>query len=100
MGFWLIQRGSFRDLKKEYKGLTGSDGLVDLDYMGSAEFERDAIPRAYRRIMGNRDKYIFHYCTDIKDYRGKIFVIFCKKECAEKIEMEMKKIHQRTLPFA
>lgn len=91
MAFSLIQRGSFRDLKKEYNSLTGRDGLIDLDYMGSAEFECGAIPRSYRRIMGNRDKYIFHYCHDIKDYRGKIMVIFCEKQYAEKIEAEMKR---------
>ena len=91
MGFWLIQRGTFRDLKGNYDGLTGRNGLVDLDYMGSSEFEWKAIPHAYRRIMGNKDKYIFHYCNDIKDHKGKILVIFCKKEYAEKIESEMKR---------
>lgn len=103
MGFWLIQRGSFRDLKKEYDGLTGRNGLVDLDYMGSSEFEWGAIPHAYRRIMGDREEYIFHYCHDIKDHRGKILVIFCKKEHAEKIEAEMKryiKEHYRLKEFS
>lgn len=39
MAFKLIQRGSFRELDKEFTSLIGRDGLIDLDYMGSAEFE-------------------------------------------------------------
>lgn len=88
--FYLIQRGTFNDLKGKYSGLTGKDGLIDLDYMGSSEFEWGAIPKAYRRIMGQKDDYIFHYCNTIKDYKGKILVIYCKKEYAETIEKEIK----------
>lgn len=52
--FWLIQRGSFRDLKSATKFLGGSPThLINPDYMGAAEFEWGAIPRAYRRIMGH-----------------------------------------------
>lgn len=91
MSFWLIQRGLFRDLKGEYSGLIGREGLVDLDYMGSSEFEWGAIPHAFIRIMGEKEKYIFHYCNSIKDYKGKILVIFCKKEYADDIKKEMKK---------
>ncbi|WP_099467788.1 hypothetical protein [Konateibacter massiliensis] len=91
MNFYLIQRGSFKELNNDYEGLTGRNGLIDLDYMGSSEFEWGAIPKAYRRIMGNRENYIFYYCHDIKDYRGKILVIFCKKENAEAIEEELKR---------
>lgn len=91
MGFWLIQRGTFNDLSKEYNGLTGRDELIRLDYMGSAEFEFGAIPHAYRRIMGVRKKYIIHKCNDIKDYRGENLYIFCNEDCAEKIESELKR---------
>lgn len=89
--FYLIQRGKFRDLKKkDYKGLTGRNGLIDLDYMGNAEFELGAIPNSYRRILHDRPDYIFHYVNDIKDYNGKILVIFCRKDKAELIEKEMR----------
>lgn len=91
MGFYLIQRGSFRDLKKEYEGLTGRSGLIDLDYMGSSEFEWGAIPKAYRRIMGQFDNYIYHYINDIKDYKGKILIVFCHKDKASLIETEIKR---------
>jgi hypothetical protein len=90
MGFWLIQRGKFNDTKNEYKGLTGRDGLIELDYMGSSEFEWGAIPKAYRRIMGDFNQYIYHYIHDIKDYRGKLLVVFCKKDKVENVENEIK----------
>jgi hypothetical protein len=90
MGFWLIQRGSFNNLKNEYKGLTGREGLIDLDYMGSSEFEWGAIPKAYRRIMGEFDQYVYHYIHEIKDYKGKLLVIFCQKEKCEAIETEIR----------
>ena len=32
MRMWLVQRGIRRE--GDFKGLTGKDGLVDLDYMG------------------------------------------------------------------
>lgn len=55
--FWLIQRGSFRALETAKKFLGGSfEHLIDPDYMGAAEFEWGAIPRAYRRIMGQYDQ--------------------------------------------
>lgn len=89
--FYLIQRGKFRDLKrKDYKSLTGRDGLINLDYMGYTEFEWGTIPASYRRILHDRENYIFHYVNDIKDYRGKILVIFCRKDKAKAIEKEMR----------
>ena len=56
MKFYLIQRGKFN---KDGNGLTGRDGVVDLDYMGSAEFEFGAIPRSFRRIMHDFDSYVY-----------------------------------------
>ena len=46
--FYLIQRGTFKTTGEK---LTGTNGVVNLDYMGSAEFEWGAIPKAYRRLL-------------------------------------------------
>lgn len=90
--FYLIQRGSFnKDLSKEFDALTGETGLIDLDYMGYAEFEFGAIPHAYRRIMHNRGKYDYHILHDIKDHKGQPFVIFCETEHVEQIKEELKR---------
>lgn len=73
---YLIQRGKFNP-EKEFAGLTGRNGLIDLDYMGSAEFEFGAIPYAYRRIMGYFDNYSL-FDTGMKTVKGVPFKIFCK----------------------
>ena len=61
MNFYLIQRGKFN---RYGEGLTGKAGVIDLDYMGSAEFEFGAIPRSFRRIMHNFENYDFrmYFC--------------------------------------
>ena len=56
MKFYLIQRGNFNN---DGDSLTGKNGVVSLSYMGSAEFEFGAIPRSFRRIMHDFDKYIY-----------------------------------------
>lgn len=88
--FWLIQRGSFRDLKSATKFLGGSyEHLIDPDYMGSAEFEWGAIPRAYRRIMGQYDKYSLHV-TDLVTTGGVPFCLYCMDGKYEQILVEIK----------
>lgn len=88
--FWLIQRGSFRDIKSATKFLGGSfEHLIDPDYMGSAEFEWGAIPRAYRRIMGQYDKYSLHV-TDLVTTGGVPFCLYCMDSKYEQILAEIK----------
>lgn len=78
--FWLIQRGKFRDLAKANKFFGGSqEHLIDPDYMGAAEFEWGAIPKAYRRIMGQFDKYSLHV-TDLVTTGGVPFCVYCRDD--------------------
>lgn len=77
----LIQRGIFQD---NGIGLTGEDGVVDLDYMGNSEFECGAIPKAYRRLMYNFDEYeIIH--TGIYTPEHDELLVFCLKNYAQYI---------------
>lgn len=79
--FWLIQRGRFNN---EGDSLTGDNGLINLDYMGSAEFEFNAIPRAFRRIMYHFRKYdVFGTCIHTPE--GEELMVFCQKNNSEKI---------------
>lgn len=88
--FWLIQRGSFKDIKRAKKFLGASeDSLIDPDYMGSAEFEYGAIPKAYRRIMGKFDQYSL-YITDLVTVRGVPFCLYCADNKYEQILSEIK----------
>lgn len=89
--FWLIQRGAFRDVKTATKFLGGSsEHLIDPDYMGAAEFEWGAIPKAYRRIMGQFDKYKLHV-TDLITTGGVPFCLFCMDNQYEQILSEIKR---------
>lgn len=84
--FWLIQRGSFaKDLNNVKSFLNGrSDALVDPDYMGSAEFEWGAIPRAYRRIFDNFNKYKV-IVTPLKTVSDVPFCVFCDEDHYDEI---------------
>lgn len=91
MKFWLIQRGKFRNNLKEATGFLGPKpcNLIDPDYMGSAEFEFGAIPKAYRRIHGRFNKYKLHI-TDLKTYGGVPFCLYCLDNHYEEILSEIK----------
>lgn len=98
--FWLIQRGSFTTNLLKSDKLLGSSingALVQGDYMGSAEFEFGAIPKAYRRIMGQFEKYSLHV-TDLKTNRGIPFCLYCRddryNEILEAIRIYLKEGYQ------
>lgn len=78
--FYLIQRGKFNNDKlKTAFTLTGRNGLIELDYMGAAEFEWGAIPKAFARIMRQYDKYSLHV-TDITTRTGMPFCLYCRDD--------------------
>ena len=79
--FYLIQRGTFEN---EGKSLTGSDGVVSLDYMGASEFEWGAIPKAYRRLMHHFTEYeVFH--TGIFTPEHDELMLFCRKDYSTEV---------------
>jgi hypothetical protein len=81
MHFYLIQRGNFN---KDGNGLTGRDGVVDLDYMGSAEFEFGAIPRSFRRIMHDFNNYIYTP-TGIYTKENNELILFSNQDSSNEI---------------
>jgi len=89
--FWLMQTGSFsRDLKAATDLLGSASGfLIRPDYMGSAEFGWGAIPRAYRRIMGQYEQYHLHV-TDLTTVNGVPFCLYCRDGSYERILNEIK----------
>jgi len=75
---YLIQRAKFED-NKEGKGI---DRLLSFDYMGSSEFEWNALPKALRSMRDFLSDYIqFQY--SFKQYPTKSVTVFCKKEQKE-----------------
>lgn len=89
MRFWLIQRGEFNKYNESIENLTGRNGLIDLDYMGSSEFEWGAIPKAYRRIMGEFEQYKL-FRTDIINRDNLPLNIFCRKDRIDEITNALK----------
>ena len=81
MKFYLIQRGEFRE---DGVGLTGRNGVIDLAYMGSAEFEFGAIPRSFRRIIYNFNNYRY-VPTGIKTKDNEELILFADKEISNEI---------------
>ena len=89
--FWLIQRGIFNTIESNRDFLCGDrwNRLINFDYMGSAEFEWGAIPKAYTRIFGQFDDYSLHI-TDLKTIGGVPFCLFCRNDRYETILNELK----------
>ena len=81
MKFYLIQRGQFN---RDGEGLTGRTGVVDLDYMGSAEFEFGAIPKSFRRIMHDFDNYVYT-STGIYTKENNELILFSNQELSNEI---------------
>lgn len=67
---YLIQRAKF---SKEKNESTGLDKLLNFEYMGSAEFEWGALPKALDSIRGKISKYVIANIT-IEDKDITIFV--------------------------
>ena len=82
---YLVQRAKIctpaeAELRKEYK--KGIDQLIDIDYMGSSEFEWGALPKALKRIRENFDSYTI---IDSLRIDCREVTIFCKVEQKEEV---------------
>lgn len=84
---YLIQRGSFRDVKDE--DIVGLDSLISYDYMGSAEFEFGALPASLRRITHAWKDYHTVPIEAIKDADGQILQLLCRKGTEEEIKQAL-----------
>ena len=93
--FWLIQRGTFN---KAGKSLTGSNGVVSLDYMGAAEFEWGAIPKSYRRILYHFTEYEV-VGTGIYTPEHDELMVFCKKDSETKIIEAIRQFIKKPYPL-
>ncbi len=88
---YLVQRGHIDEVnpENEHKFL----GFVDLDYMGSSEFEWGAIPRAFTRLMRayEAENVELKCFESIVNTNGVPMWAICKKGMAEDIEKELRK---------
>lgn len=77
---YLIQRAKFKIPIQANE--IGIDRIIQLDYMGSAEFEFGELPKSLKRIRANADQYV---CSEYTFSTGKVVTIFCKKENENKM---------------
>ena len=67
---YLIQRGTFLDPSKR-ESERPFRGVIDFDYMGSAEFEFGAVNRSFGRIVrAYREDRLKHFESNIKNLNG------------------------------
>src|SRR4051812_8168151 len=83
MDFHLIQRATIQP--RERKGL---DGIIELDYMGSAEFEFGDVPRSLKRI---REGLASYEAKDFDPIPQNSLTVFCKQEQRADIENFLRK---------
>lgn len=95
MNFYLVQRGKFR---KDGGCLTGTNGVVDLDYMGSSEFEFGAIPRSFRRLLHDFDNYIY-VNTNIFTKDNDELILFVDEKIADEMTEAIKSFINKPHPL-
>lgn len=72
---YLIQRGTIAEDWKTYPEYLRLSRVVDLDYMGSAEFEFGALPNSFRQMEKNFSQYNSKELPSITE-NGKPLFIF------------------------
>ena len=91
---WLVQSGKFRKEPKPEEEILGFSHIVDLDYMGAAEFEfefdsgtssNNPLYNGMRRIVKNSDNYDFFEITKRKDALGRKLYLYCNKDESEEL---------------
>ena len=85
---YLIQRGTFQNIKEEE--IVGLDSLISYDYMGSSEFEWGALPASLRRMTSSFSKYVWFPVEEIKDADRQCLYILCQKHQQDEITNAVK----------
>lgn len=89
MNTYLIQRARFED--RDYK--KGIDSIINLDYMGSSEFEWGALPDSLKKIREHLNNYTY-LDVPIKD---KVITVFCTNEQKSEVKKYLNKLANREM---
>ena len=89
MDTYLIQRAEFeiRDHKE------GIDSIINLDYMGSSEFEWGELPKSLKRIRAEINEYTY-LDVPIKD---KVITVFCKESQKSEVKTYLEKLAENKM---
>lgn len=88
---YLVQRGTIKNPAK----IEGIDSLIKFDYMGAAEFEWGALPKALKEICGIFDELEMH-SSNIKTTKGETLWLLCKNEDVEQLREFWSKVSKDT----
>ena len=77
----LVQSGHFKeDIDSINHGdIKSIDDIVDLYYMGSAEFQFGSLPRSLRRMTINKDYYSVFVFEEYKDRSGNSLKVYAPR---------------------
>lgn len=90
---YLIQRMKFREPKE---GPT-IDGILRMDYMGSAEFEFGALPASLKEMCRDLESLSIHMLNDVVNVDGKRLCLICKESDVEEYSKFIPKLIERKL---
>ncbi len=79
---WLVQAGVF---KHDIEEITGRKSIIDLNYMGSAEFEWGALPQSTKRMLTNIDFYDVFTFPQYVNAQGEQLMVYAPKMFIEHI---------------
>lgn len=89
MKTFLIARAKFQD--RDYKG--GIDSIINLDYMGSSEFEWGAMPESLGKIRSAINEYTY-LDVPIKD---KVITVFCNNSQKTDVKVYLEQLSENKM---
>ena len=79
---YLVQRAKF---KKDVVENTGIDSILNLDYMGSAEFEFGSLPKSLKEMCEKIANLKVTMVKDVINYKGQRLCLVCSDDQVEDI---------------
>jgi len=92
---YLIQRGSFKDIKEE--DIVGIDSLIGYDYMGSSEFEFGALSASLKRMTATWSEYEWFPLNEIQDADGQVLYVLCRTSQKDEV-IDVLKVYAQEEP--
>ena len=93
---YLVQRAKF---KKDVSENTGIDSILNLDYMGSAEFEFGSLPKSLKEMCGKITQLKVTMVKDVTNYKGQRLCLICSDDQVEDITKFFKAESGRNSPY-
>jgi hypothetical protein len=91
---YLIQRMEFKSPQDRRQPDVSFDGLLEMDYMGSAEFEFGSLPTALKQLTRNHAKLVIEVADEeCFDEDGESLMLIGTPEAVEEYQLNMKDLY-------